>query len=129
MTTDVLEGQMSFDAIIAERDAEHRARRDLVAEDPQADRDYERFLSALGSAVDRSHPYYVSQNDVRVLLFEDTVDGPRCAINPKRFSGFYSRACKEGRITWDGYDICTTSPTGNNGKPQKRYRWIGGWAA
>lgn len=129
MTTDVLEGQMSFDALISERDAIHRERRDSAAAERVIDDDYDTFVGALRAATQPS--MVISQNDVRVLLFEETVDGPRCRIQHNRYSGLFSRACKDGWIerVRDGHDwvrdICTTSPTGNNGKAQFVYRWIG----
>ena len=85
----------------------------------QGDEDYATFAAAILDAADADG--LVSQNAVRVLLLEDTIDGPRCAIEHHRYSSLWSRACKEGLICRDGYDICTTSPTGNNGRMQRRY--------
>ena len=107
-------------------DAKHAARRDLTASDWRADEDYQLFVAALREAAKADGS--ISQNDVRVLLFEDTVDGPRCAIQPNRYSAFFNRARKDGLIETAGFDVCTTSPSGNNGKPQKSYAWIGGAA-
>ena len=90
----------------------------LVSTDWHADDDYARFTDAIRASVRGG---VVSQNAVRLHLLEDTVDGPRCSIQHNRYSSLWSRACKEGLICRDGYDICTTSPTGNNGRMQRRY--------
>lgn len=112
-------------------DAKYRDIVKQVAYDRLADRDYKLFAAAIRASADSRG--LVSQNDVRVRLLEDTVKGLRCSILPNRYSALWSRACAEKLIKrakrTDGRtlkDICTTSPTGNNGKEQIVYAWIGG---
>lgn len=114
-----------FDAI-AEADAHHDGARSLVANDPRHDEDFARFVDALFTAArlvgDR---WLISQNDVRLQLVEQTQQGPRCSIEHHRYSAYFSRARKEGLVRAAGiHDICTTSFTGNNGKPQKVYELL-----
>lgn len=103
----------------------------LVGNDHLADEDYKAFLAAVRASVRPNSS--ISQNDVRLRLLEETVKGPRCSIDPNRYSALWSRACAQKLIEkakrYDGRtlkDICTTSPTGNNGKEQVVYAWIGG---
>lgn len=126
MTAAYAQEPIDFDAI----DANTRAKVTLVSTDWRSDEDYAKFVTAIRASVGELG--YISQNDVRLLLLEDTVKGPRCSIEHHRFSAFYSRACKDGLIVKARYldgdlipDICTTSPTGNNGKFQTLYRWTG----
>jgi len=106
----------------AEINTEYQLRVDITGNDRRADEDFALFVGALRSAIGLDG--FISQNDVRVLLLEDTVDGPRCSIEQHRFSAFYKRARKAGLIELDGFDRCETSPTGNNGKPQNRYHAV-----
>lgn len=114
---------------IAEADKESRATVELVGNDWRADEDFSRFVTALEASVRYG---LISQNTLRLGLLEDTVDGPRCSIEPHRYSAFFSRASAHGFIRKakrpDGRtmkDTCTTSPTGNNGKDQVVYEWLG----
>ncbi|MDR6117231.1 hypothetical protein QE370_000415 [Aeromicrobium sp. SORGH_AS981] len=107
-------------------DQEHRERAASVAGDWfHGDDDYQRFVGALMQA--RRGPLDdISQNDVRPLLTEATVAGRRIAMNPRRYSALWARAVSDGFLTVRGFDTCTTSTSGNNGKWQRRYRWAGG---
>jgi hypothetical protein len=117
-------------AAIAEAEAENRAARNIVAMD---DWEYVAFVNALVAAVRTgSGSRLISQNRLRLNLMEDTIRGPRCSIEPHHYSAYFSRAMKQGLIRKakrpDGRtlkDICTTSPTGNNGKDQVVYEWLG----
>lgn len=120
-----------FDAI-TQADAHHAGARDLVANDRLHDEDYARFVDALFTAARVSGSrWLISQNDLRLQLVEQTQQGPRCSIQHNAYSGFFSRACKEGliRVATNEVgekvrDICTTSFTGNNGKPQLVYELL-----
>lgn len=118
MTT-YLEPELDFDAI----DTHYADTVTLVSTDFRGDDDYTRFVAAL-MASRRGPLDEISQNDVRTKLLEDTVNGPRCSIEHHRYSALWSRAKAEGLIAKHGHDICTTSPSGNNGKPQVLYRWL-----
>lgn len=111
--------------------AEYKAIVEIVSHDwLKGDEDFATFVAVLmlcRQGVDQ----VISQNDVRVRLLEDTVKGPRCSIEPHRYSGFWSRAQVEGLIERARgpvgeklFDITEGSPTGNDGKPQALYRWI-----
>lgn len=130
MTIEIIEGQeaIDFDAI----DDHYEAIRHIVGHDwLKGDEDLERFVRALYES--RRGPLdLISQNDVRRRLLEETAKGPRCSIEHHRYSALFSRARAEGiirRHQVDGRtvkDVCTTSPTGNNGKDQVVYQWVGG---
>jgi hypothetical protein len=123
--------RMDLDAI----NAEYRAIVQIVGHDwLKGDEDFATFIGVL-MVCRQGADQLISQNDVRVRLLEDTAKGPRCSIEPHRYSALWSRARSEGFIERakadDGRkltDECTTSPTGNNGKPQSLYRWIRGAA-
>jgi hypothetical protein len=120
-----------FDAI-AEADAHHAGARGLTANDPRHDEDYAKFVDALFTAARVvAARWLISQNDLRLQLVEQTMAGPRCSIEHHRYSAYFSRACKEGVVRvakdTDGTkvrDICMTSFTGNNGKPQLVYELL-----
>jgi len=106
-------------------DTEYRARVDLTGNDWRADEDFALFVDACRRVAVFG---VVSQNDLRIELLEETVDGPRCSIQHNRYSAFFSRAIAAGLLAKakrdDGRtlkDVCTTSPTGNNGKEQVVY--------
>ena len=113
-----VEQQIDFDAI----NADYTARVTLTSNDwhPGAVADYDAFMHGLYAVADADG--FISQNDLRLRFLEDTIDGPRCSIPHHRYSALFSRARKDGLIVVDGLDVCTTSPSGNNGKQQRRYR-------
>ena len=117
---------IDFDAI----DTHYADTVTLVSTDWRADEDYVKFVAALKASV-RGPLGVISTNDVRLLLLEDTVNGPRCSIEHHRYSSLWSRAKSEGLIDiyWrDGQpvlELITTSPTGNNGKWIPMRVWTG----
>jgi hypothetical protein len=99
---------------------------DLIGTDPR-NLDYARFSAAL---VDVAEDGYVSMNDMRRRLSNSY----GLVIEPRRYSSFYRRACREGVITWDeadphSYEINDDARGHNRGKPQRRYRLAAGRAA
>lgn len=140
MTTDFAQPEIDFAALnepvkldLAALAAEHRAVLELVSHDwLYGDEDFATFVAVL-MLCRTGEGQLIFQNDVRPRLLEDTVKGMRCSIEPHRFSSFYRRAQLEGLIakaTWpDGrnrFDETRNSPTRNDGKMERVYRWVGG---
>lgn len=102
-------------------DAEALSLLDLISDDPRHDDDYDRFVAAL-RLVARHHGGRVSTNHVR----EELSNSWGLTIEPRRFSTFYRRACKDGHIAWTGgYDTNTDQRGRNAGKPARLYEWTG----
>lgn len=138
MTTNFAQPEIDFEALdriqflnLDALRAEHRAVVEIVSHDwLKGDEDFATFVAVL-MLCRQGADQIISQNDVRARLLEDTVKGMRCSIEPHRFSSFYSRAQREGLIVkadWpDGrkrFDETANSPTRNNGKLQRVYRWV-----
>lgn len=120
---------IDFDAL----DTEYKARVELTAGDwLHGDEDYAKFVAALMRSRRGPHDH-IHVDDVRALLTEDTIKGPRISINPRRFSAFWNRARTDGLIDFVrdhygevAYERSTTSTTGNNGRFVAIRRWTGG---
>lgn len=96
----------------------------LVADDvTPLDRDhYARFLGAC-EADALTHNGLVSVNRVRTAL---TVDG-ELQVDPRAFSAMWAHATGRGRpmVRAEGWELCSGSTSGNDGKPYRMRRWVG----
>jgi len=100
----------------------------LLATDPREADDWARFCQTLYA--DHAMHGFISQNRVRVALS----DRHGLTIRPRTYSSYWLRAQRgkksgpglhEPFIEADGWEVCATSTSGNNGRPLRRYRWIG----
>lgn len=138
MTTDVAQPEIDFEALdqpakldLQALATEHRVILELVSHDwLKGDEDFATFVAVL-MLCRTGEGQLIFQNDVRPRLLEDTTKGMRCSIEHHRFSSFYRRAQCEGLIDkafWpDGrkrFDEVKNSPTRNNGKQERVYRWV-----
>lgn len=49
----------------------------------------------------------------------------RGQVAPQRIGAFWHRAVREGLIARDAWNVSDDARSGNAGKPQRTYRWIG----
>lgn len=100
----------------------------LLATDPREADDWARFCQTLYA--DHAMHGFISQNRVRVALSNKH----GLTIRPRTYSSYWLRAQRgkksgpgqhEPFIEVEGWEICATSTSGNNGRPLRRYRWIG----
>lgn len=49
----------------------------------------------------------------------------RGQVTPQRIGAFWHRACRDGLICRDGWNVSDDAKSGNAGKPQRTYRWLG----
>ena len=83
---------------------------------PTAEEEWAEFVAAL-RFVAQGNDGVISANAMRELIHD--------AVKPCRVGPFYSRASARNLIVRDGWDITEGSPSGNDGKPARLYRWIG----
>ena len=67
-----------------------------------------------------AHDGLVSVNRVRSLLADADID-------PRRLSAFWSHFTGKGRpmVRAEGWEVCTGSTSGNDGRPFRLRRWVG----
>ena len=83
---------------------------------PTADEEWAEFVAAL-RFVAQGNDGVISANAMRELIHD--------VVKPCRIGPFYSKASAQNLIVVDGWDITEGSPSGNDGKPARLYRWIG----
>ena len=97
----------------------------LVAAGPLAGNDAEeRFLRAC--EVDAALHGFVSVNRVRAALSNEH----GLTIEPHQFSALWSANTGRGKAMVkaegdDAWEICKGSPSGNDGKPYRKRKWVG----
>ena len=92
---------------------------DLITDDPRVTPDYDKFIQAC-RLVAESHHGAVSINHVRMELSNSY----GLTVEPRRYSGFWRKACRDGWLRWSGtYDTNDDLAGRNAGKPQRLYRW------
>ena len=99
----------------------------LIADDLRKDTLYTRFLRACET--DHELEGYVSVNRVRRRLSNEY----GLIIEPRLYSSFWAKATgKNGPMVKmtsaddpEPWDICKGSGSGNDGKPQRKRKWVG----
>jgi hypothetical protein len=93
---------------------------DLLADDgsvsPSKEQEWSVFLLALVTAKTRDGGV-IRANRMRPMV--------RDKVAPQRIGPFYRRACLEGLIVADGWEVSDDAEGKNSGKPARTYRWLG----
>lgn len=90
----------------------------LIGGDPIHRRDRTRIVVAIQETANE-HGGRVDPNELREYLWADG----QCLVYPKLIGAVVASLRAHGRLVEDGWVVTTNSPTKNNGKPARVYRW------
>lgn len=101
-------------------DAQTASLLELVAGDRIHEADRRRVVEAIAQTA-RDHAGLVDPNHVRALLWRDG----QCLVCPAVIGATVAALRHKGVLEPAGWVVTEGSTTGNNGRPQRAYRWVG----